>query len=189
MYYLIGRPEFKGETLIEGTKKCSKCGEIKSLGGFYKSLTGKNGINSRCKDCLNKSYREYYRNNYRRLNRVRSERRLANPIFRLSNMIGRAIAKYIRENNNGRFWEEFVGYTMEDLRKHLELQFAPGMNWSNYGHGGWTMDHKIPICLWKFESYQDREFKQCWALANIQPLWSKDNLSKGTKIIQQTSIY
>jgi len=52
------------------------------------------------------------------------------------------------------------------------------MNWNNYGKYGWTIDHIIPISWWKFESYEDREFKQCWCLANLQPLWAHDNFSK-----------
>jgi hypothetical protein len=33
------------------------------------------------------------------------------------------------------------------------------MNWNNYGHEGWKIDHKKPIVLFDIESYEDREFK------------------------------
>jgi len=33
----------------------------------------------------------------------------------------------------GRRWEKLVGYTLEDLREHLESQFDNKMNWENYG--------------------------------------------------------
>ena len=54
------------------------------------------------------------------------------------------------------------------------------MNWENQGK--WHIDHIIPISLWQFEIHTDREFRQCWALCNLQPLWGKDNLSKNNKI-------
>jgi hypothetical protein len=63
---------------------------------------------------------------------------------------------------------------------HLEKQFTNGMTWENRNE--WHIDHIIPQSLWKYETYDDREFKQCWALCNLQPLWAEDNLSKGNRI-------
>lgn len=40
-------------------KICNKCKEIKELNTFYKSKTGKNGLDSQCKECINKLYKEY----------------------------------------------------------------------------------------------------------------------------------
>jgi len=98
--------------------------------------------------------------------------------------INKNISKHMWEslkgNKNGRHWELLVGYTLEQLMINLEKKFTKGMNWNNYG--AWHIDHIIPISLWKFTSYEDREFKQCWSLANLQPLWAFDNLSKGNKI-------
>ena len=30
-----------------------------------------------------------------------------------------------------------------------------------------------------FISAEDEEFKQCWSLSNLQPLWAADNIRKG----------
>ena len=45
------------EIFMEGMKKCSKCGEVKSLGEFNKDKNKKDGLRSQCKACT-KAYRE-----------------------------------------------------------------------------------------------------------------------------------
>ena len=64
---------------------------------------------------------------------------------------------------------------------YLERQFKDGMNWNNYGK--WHVDHKIPVSFFEFSSYNDWEFKYCWSLNNLQPLWAEENLRKWNKII------
>jgi len=73
-------------------------------------------------------------------------------------------------------WQGLVGYTVDELRAYLETKFQEGMTWDN--HGEWHIDHIRPISSFSFTSSDDDEFKQCWALENLQPLWAKDNLSK-----------
>jgi len=69
-----------------------------------------------------------------------------------------------------------LGYSLADLRHHLEDKFTEGMTWENYGK--WHLDHIRPVCSFNFSSIQDHEFKLCWALDNLQPLWAEDNLKK-----------
>ncbi|HUS49497.1 MAG TPA: hypothetical protein VMZ91_04995 [Candidatus Paceibacterota bacterium] len=84
-------------------------------------------------------------------------------------------------SKNGRHWENIVGWTKEDLKKHIENLFREGMNWDNYGE--WHIDHIIPKAFFKFKNTNDVEFKMCWRLDNLQPLWAKDNVSKQSKIV------
>jgi hypothetical protein len=74
-----------------------------------------------------------------------------------------------------------LGYTIEELMSHLEKQFTEGMTWENYGE--WHVDHIKPMSSFKFESVDDPEFKECWKLENLQPLWEEDNLSKGPRYL------
>lgn len=73
-------------------------------------------------------------------------------------------------------------YDIEKLKKHLEKQFKDGMNWGNYGISGWHIDHKIPVSAFNFKTPNDIDFKRCWSLKNLQPLWAKDNCSKGSRV-------
>ena len=58
------------------------------------------------------------------------------------------------------------------------------MTWDNYGK--WHIDHIYPISLFdkeKIKNYNSQEFKDCWTLKNLQPLWAFENISKGNRII------
>jgi hypothetical protein len=112
--------------------------------------------------------------------RIDAYRRLSIK-HRLGMRISRGIYHSLRANKAGRHWETLVGYTINDLKKHLEAKFVNGMNWSNLGK--WHIDHKIPKSFFLYEKPEDTEFQMCWALDNLQPLWAKDNYTKSSKII------
>jgi hypothetical protein len=65
--------------------------------------------------------------------------------------------------------------------QHLEKQFTEGMTWDNYGQ--WHVDHIRPMSSFNFTSLDDPEFKECWDLSNLQPLWETENLSKGSRYL------
>jgi hypothetical protein len=69
---------------------------------------------------------------------------------------------------------EILGYSPTELRLHLEKKFEVGMNWENYGQ--WHVDHIRPISSFSL----DESPKVINALDNLQPLWSFENLSKGS---------
>jgi hypothetical protein len=79
-----------------------------------------------------------------------------------------------------------LGYTLDDLMRHIERQFGKGMTWGNYGlgDGKWHIDHIRPLASFSYESPQCPEFRAAWALSNLQPLWQRENLKKGAKIVQ-----
>ena len=94
-----------------------------------------------------------------------------------ANLVARLKQRLINKNKKSTF--DILNYTVDDLKKHLESKFQPGMSWSNYGE--WEIDHIKPDSLFKYNSTDDEEFKECWALDNLQPLWAKENRSKGNK--------
>lgn len=83
----------------------------------------------------------------------------------------------LREGKGGRSWERLLGFTLADLMAHLEAQFLPGMTWDNRGE--WHIDHIRPLCSFSFQTPDDPQFREAWALTNLQPLWAADNLRKG----------
>jgi len=93
----------------------------------------------------------------------------------------------LRRNLSGnkcfRRWETFVGYTINELKQHLESKFKTGMSWENIGK--WHIDHIVPISFFKYDKPEDQEFKYCWSLHNLQPLWARENLSKGCNTMEQ----
>jgi hypothetical protein len=117
----------------------------------------------------------------RKYNRIWMKNRLKDPIFRLSKNISRRIRYYLTHGKNKQHWEPLVGYSIDTLKTHLETQFRNGMSWDNYGK--WHIDHIKPISKFKITDVHCQEFKECWALSNLQPLWATDNIKKGASII------
>ena len=71
---------------------------------------------------------------------------------------------------------DVCGYSIAELKAHLERQFKGGMSWSAFMSGDIHIDHIKPQRLFDLSNIED--VKACWALTNLQPLWSKDNLVK-----------
>ena len=94
-----------------------------------------------------------------------------------------AIRRGLKKGKEGKSWIKLVDYTLEELIKHLGQGFTEGMTWDNHGWGKdkWHIDHRRPQSWFKFETIDDPEFKECWALGNLQPKWQTDNISKGNR--------
>ena len=89
----------------------------------------------------------------------------------LRDMVRRCLHGKKKETNTFKL----LGYDTLKLKQRIEIQFKDGMNWDNYGE--WHIDHKKPIS--KFD--KETSISIINALSNLQPLWAKDNLSKGNK--------
>ena len=91
-----------------------------------------------------------------------------------------AIQQSIGSEKGGRSWETLVGYTASQLKRHIERRFVGGMAWNNYGE--WHIDHIIPISAFNFTKPEHEDFRRCWALFNLQPMWAKENITKGARL-------
>lgn len=126
--------------------------------------------------------RDNKRRNERVKNKLEQDRELAIS-YKLNLGMANSINHSLKGRKNGRSWESLVGYTLKDLMAHLEARFKPGMTWENHGRSGWHIDHIRPIASFNFTSPDDPEFRECWTLENLQPLWAEENLRKGAKVI------
>jgi predicted nucleic acid-binding Zn-ribbon protein len=116
---------------------------------------------------------------YRAKAAARVRERNKHPHWRVHNRISSAIKQALEERKAGRKWEALVGYSLTELVQHLERQFLPGMGWHNIGE--WHIDHIRPRALFKYTTPDDPEFKDCWAITNLRPLWATDNQQKHAK--------
>lgn len=101
---------------------------------------------------------------------------MENPNNRIVNSIRARMWASIKGKSGGKLFSR-LGYSKQELCKHLEKLFQKGMNWSNYGE--WHIDHRKPCSL--FNQADDEQFRLCWSLSNLQPLWKEDNIRKNNK--------
>lgn len=101
----------------------------------------------------------------------------ANASLRVHNRMSSAIYQALKEHKAGRKWEALAGYTLADLVRHMERQFVRGMSWENMGQ--WHIDHIRPKS--GFDQTDPVQFRECWGLANLRPLWAPANQAKAAK--------
>jgi hypothetical protein len=92
-----------------------------------------------------------------------------------------SIGQCLRGEKKRRKWIDLVGYSVAQLKTHLERQFAKGMTWQNYG-SAWHIDHIIPLRVFNYRAADDPDFVRAWGLRNLRPLWAVDNLHKGGRL-------
>jgi hypothetical protein len=114
------------------------------------------------------------------INRRQTIKSMETPQGRLNMRMRVAIGKALKGAKLNRKWSALVGYDAAALKKHIEGAFLPGMGWDNYGQ--WHIDHIIPKSKFNYSGAEDPDFKRCWALSNLQPLWAADNLRKNDKL-------
>jgi len=95
----------------------------------------------------------------------------------LRNRIGMAVARLAPKAAKT---EELVGCTISRLRVMLESQWKPGMSWANYTTDGWHIDHIRPLA--SFDLTDPDQQRVAFHYTNLQPLWSADNLRKGSSL-------
>lgn len=101
--------------------------------------------------------------------------------WRIKNSVSSQIRECLGGRRKGRGTEELLGYTIDELRAHLERQFLKGMSWDNYGD--WHIDHILPVSSFDIDSVDSPDFSRCWALTNLRPLWARDNVRKNAKVL------
>lgn len=97
----------------------------------------------------------------------------------LDHRMSTAIRLSLVSSKRRRKWEDLVGYSVDDLKAHIERQFLRGMSWENMAE--WHIDHIVPKSSFNYSSPEDAEFRACWALSNLRPMWARENQRKSAK--------
>lgn len=182
-------------TLTE--KICKKCNSLKQASKFNVDKTRIGGLHCYCNECrslhnknkyvknseiIKKQTSLYYYTNkpiiQKKANEYNKLRRKLDPKFlitrRLKNRLWCALnSKGWNKNNK---FVQYIGCSQEELKLHIEKQFALGMNWENSGE--WHIDHIIPLSSAKTRE----EMHKLCHYTNLQPLWAIDNIKKSNKL-------
>lgn len=148
----------------KNTKICKGCFLPKKLSDFSPHSLCRGKVQSKCKTCKSQweSCRKRTDKNYRLLHNIRNRIRIA-----------------IKKNCKATSSRELLGCSIAFLKDFIAGQFQKGMSWDN--HGQWHLDHKIPCS--SFDMSDPKQQKACFHYSNLQPLWAKENLSKGRKSV------
>jgi len=169
------------ESALEtGMKICNSCNIIKPINDFWKNSSKKVGVNCKCIEC-EKKYRQEtlseYQYEYQK--KYKKDKLNNDPLYRLMKNLSRRIRLFMKKGN--RTTASIIGCSQETFRNWIENQFIEGMSWDNHGQKGWQLDHIIPLASAKTEE----EIIKLNHYTNLQPLWWKDNLSKGDKLPEE----
>lgn len=72
-----------------------------------------------------------------------------------------------------------LGCTIAEFARYIEGKFSDGMTWDNHGVHGWHLDHIRPLA--SFDLTVREQFQEAASHTNYQPLWARENKSKGMK--------
>jgi hypothetical protein len=157
-------------------KICLDCG----IEFEYKSLKAKWCSNT----CKNKQYKIKYPEKvaaqtlaWQRKNKGHIKQYRTVPTNKVAANLRSRLSKALGRNQKTVSMSEYLGCSLQELRIHLESQFKPGMSWNNYSLEGWHVDHIKPLNL--FDLSDPDQIKIACHYTNLQPLWAKDNRSKG----------
>lgn len=112
----------------------------------------------------------------------RNAKRISTAHGLLEERTRQMLSQTIKNGVNRIGWRDILGYEFEDLKIHIENQFMENMSWDLVRSREIEIDHIIPRCSFYYEIVRDDDFKKCWALENLRPLWRKDNRSKGFRL-------
>lgn len=139
----------------------------------------------RDKDYINLKQRMYRKENPEKFSiwrRKSYDKLKSDPIAKLAHTIRGRITDTIKSmgyKKNSSI-HKLIGIDYNLLKIYIERKFDKGMNWENHGLYGWHIDHIAPLSSAKTEE----ELIKLFHYTNLQPLWSKENISKGAKIIE-----
>lgn len=119
---------------------------------------------------------------YRRVHRLKvnaaATKRYAEDInFKIARNLRSRLYQVLQGNLKGRSGVRDLGCSVAELRAYLEAKFLPGMTWENNTKHGWHVDHIRPFA--SFDLTDQLQVLEACHYTNLQPLWARDNLSKG----------
>jgi hypothetical protein len=164
------------------TKVCNRCHVEKSVDEYYTDDVYYRG---NCKECEKREKVEYRKIpiNKERIRtyhkKYRNNRRLIDPVYRMRVDIPSIIRKATKKKYYKDSVWNYLPYTPQDLKRHLEMQFDTSMTWDNHGKE-WHIDHIIPQAAFHYDSENHPDFQKCWALNNLRPLRAIDNMKKSS---------
>lgn len=136
--------------------------------------------------CDNKARKDFlcFRHNTEEYQKNSWKKQHSTPQYRLKRNLRSRMKRVLKNNRKVDTTIRLIGCSVNELKKHLESLFTEGMTWDNYGKYDpevkrWQIDHIRPCA--SFDLLDPEEQRRCFHYTNLQPLWAKENMKKGSK--------
>jgi len=133
---------------------------------------------------VNETTKQWRKRNKQKWTKIRLNhyiKRRTTPAGRIEDSLRTRLYQLLSNHIKSASTINLTGCSLEFLVGYLESKFKDGMSWDNYGINGWHIDHIKPCC--KFDLSKEDQQKECFNYRNLQPLWAKENLSKGGRYV------
>lgn len=193
-------------------KKCLSCGEIKELDCFSKHRASKDGLRTRCKNCLNKERREYYNRNrdksldYSKKYYEKNKEAISTWMKKYAEDNREVLREKAKKYRRKRYNSDELFKMKSDIRTRIRSGFKSygGKDKSSIEYLGCSIEFYKEYLESKFtegmnwDNYGEWHIDHIVPLAsaktkielgslfhykNTQPLWAEDNLRKGDKLM------
>lgn len=152
--------KYQTELAANQSATCTVCNKVKPANQMRVS-------EPRCLECNSEFKKAYDARQY-----------ATDEHFRISILLKTRILGALKGNVKSQRTMDLLGCTIPECRQYIMQQFTTGMTWENQGL--WYLDHKRPCAAWDLTKPDEQA--GCFHYSNYQPLWAKDNLSKGAKL-------
>ena len=170
---------------MDDMKRCSKCKTISLKCNFNKDVSTRYGLNPICKVCRLRYYNEkreqklqyqklYAKQNRMRINNYEKNKRKKDFNYKIAHNIRVKTNRAFKTLNNK--MNTLIGCSNSHLRKRNIFQLYGLMTLENYGII-WCLDHCIPL-----KKTNENDLYKYTNWINLRPMYTKDNISKGSKI-------
>lgn len=124
--------------------------------------------------------REYTKRRWPKFVEYQKKRYATDPVFKIRGLIARRILKCLKAKNSRKTSSvlAIIDCSIDELKRHIENQFLPGMTWAN--HGKWHIDHIRPLA--SFDLTDWTQLRRAFSRDNMQPLWALDNQRKHARL-------
>lgn len=179
-------------------KRCRTCKISKNIEDFEKCAAKTDKLHPDCRHCKREYQKQYRIKNHSKVRiselkcktkRKENGKERAYLKLRYMNNIQYNMAYKLRKRLRSGIRKMFklnkismvgnLGCSLEELKKYLESKFTKDMSWKDLLEGKIHIDHIKPLS--KFDLTKEEEQRKAIHYSNLQPLWAKDNLSKGNK--------
>ena len=165
---------------MDSLKKCRKCLEFKIANSFAKHRL----ICKKCKSIQSKEWQSKNKVKHSEYQTFYKKEKYNSDIdFKLKTVLRSRLNRAIKNNWKNGSAVSNLGCTIEEFKLYLESKFQEGMSWDNWGVFGWNIDHIIPLS--KFNLNIKEDLCRACHYTNLQPLWAKENASKGDKNVNE----